>query len=43
MSSTKVGYVFCSVGLSVCLLVSNTTQKVINGLRRGPRIMGKTD
>ena len=26
------GYVFGSVGLSVCLFVANITQKVINGL-----------
>ena len=29
----KGGYVFGSVGLFVCLFVSNITQKVMNGLR----------
>ena len=29
----KGGYVFGSVGLSVCLSVDNITQKVMNGLR----------
>ena len=29
----KGGYVFGSVGLSVCLSVNNITQKVMNGLR----------
>ena len=28
----KGGYVFGSVGLSVCLSVDNITQKVLNGL-----------
>ena len=28
----KGGYVFGSVGLSVCLFVNNVTQKVMNGL-----------
>ena len=28
----KGGYVFGSVGLSVCLSVNNITQKVMNGL-----------
>ena len=28
----KAGYVFGSVGLSVCLSVDNITQKVMNGL-----------
>ena len=28
----KGGYVFGSVGLSVCLFVNNITQKVVNGL-----------
>ena len=28
----KGGYVFGSIGLSVCLFVDNITQKVMNGL-----------
>ena len=32
-SSAKGGYVFGSIGLSVCLLVSNITRKVRNGFQ----------